>query len=75
MTLQHPEVNEVVNEYILTQISSKKVTYKDMEDESQCDEFDLTLVIAHDTPPFVRPYSVDPSVLRLKYYIVLTSRR
>ncbi|CAG7825302.1 unnamed protein product [Allacma fusca] len=75
MTLQHPEMNEVVNEFVLTQLSSKKVAYKDIEDESQCDEFDLTLLIAHDTPPFARPYSVDPSVLRLKYYIVLTSRR
>ena len=62
-------------EYILVQISSKKIVYKDIDDERQYDEFDLTLLIAHDAPPFVRPYSVDPSVLRLKYYIILTSRR
>jgi len=56
-------------------MSSKKIVYRDVDDERQCDEFDLTLLIAHDSPPLLNPYSVDPSVLRLKYYIILTSRR
>jgi len=64
-----------VNEYILVYNSLRKVAYIDKEDESQCDEFDMTLLMANDLPPYVRPYSVDPSVLKVKYYIVLTSRR
>lgn len=43
--------------------------------QQNLDEFDLTLVIAHDYPSANRAFVPNFQGLRVKYYIVLTSRR
>jgi hypothetical protein len=53
----------------------KKVVYRESEEERLYEEFDLSLLTAHDSPASGNPYSSDPSVLKMKYYILLTSRR
>lgn len=53
---------------------TKKVAYN-ADEERQCNEVDFVLLVAYDAPLMIRPYSSDPSVLRLKYYVLLISRR
>lgn len=59
-------------EYVLVQIASTpKMSYKDAQDCQQTDDFDVTLIIS-------RPYpcqETSTTVLELKYYLILTSRR
>lgn len=62
-------------DYALVYTLSKKVAYRESEDESHLGEFEMSLVISHDVQPGGRGFNKDPSVLRIKYYIVLTSRR
>lgn len=54
---------------------TKRVAYRESEDESHLGEFEMSLVISHDVLSGGRVYNTDPSVLKIKYYIVLTSRR
>lgn len=75
-----PEDNS--SEYVLVHHMSRKVSYRSSEREvdqgdaqQTQDEFDLTLVIAHDYPTSSRDFVPDYQGLRVKYYIVLTSRR
>ncbi|KAF4533500.1 hypothetical protein B566_EDAN000985 [Ephemera danica] len=59
------------NEYVLVQLkNTHPVTYKDNHDMKQTDDFDVTLIVAHE--------NIDGSgsnTLHLKYFIILTSRR
>lgn len=77
---------EDTSEYVLVHNSwSRKVSYRssDRGEDHQTtepptqtlDEFDLTLVIAHDYPSSSREFVPSSQGLRIKYYIVLTSRR
>uniref|UniRef100_T1IR37 A-kinase anchor protein 2 C-terminal domain-containing protein n=1 Tax=Strigamia maritima TaxID=126957 RepID=T1IR37_STRMM len=63
---------DVDNEYVLVQISHKKVSYKDGNEMRRTDDFDISLLISHDKTP--RDDS-DQFTLVLKYFIILTSRR
>ncbi|XP_054280353.1 KICSTOR complex protein SZT2-like isoform X2 [Macrosteles quadrilineatus] len=58
------------SEYVLVQqqSSATQVMYRDSQDNKQVYEYDIVLVVANEE-------SSDPSILRLCYYILLTSRR
>ncbi|XP_046683213.1 KICSTOR complex protein SZT2-like isoform X2 [Homalodisca vitripennis] len=57
------------NEYVLIQrSSSSQLMYRDIQDNKQVYEYDIVLIVASEESP-------DPTVLRLRYFILLTSRR
>lgn len=59
-------------EYILVQVTSTpQVSYKDSQDRQHTDDFDITLVVYN----LCTPYSPQDTVLHLKYYLILTSKR
>jgi len=59
------------NEYVLVQLqSTPHITYCDVHDTKHTDDFDATLIVAHDGDN-----ASDHSNLHIKYYIILTSRR
>jgi hypothetical protein len=59
------------NEYVLVQLESiQHITYRDAHHNKHTDDFDATLIVAHD-----RDDESDQSNLHMKYYIILTSRR
>ncbi|PSN35424.1 hypothetical protein C0J52_13195, partial [Blattella germanica] len=65
------DVDSDDNEYVLVQLeSTPHVTYKDVHDMKHTDDFDATLIVAHD-----REDESDLNSLHIKYYIILTSRR
>jgi hypothetical protein len=56
---------------VLVQLESMPhLTYRDVHDMKHTDDFDVTLIVAHD-----RDDELDQSNLHIKYYIILTSRR
>ncbi|KAG8256869.1 hypothetical protein J6590_061152 [Homalodisca vitripennis] len=56
------------NEYVLIQrSSSSQLMYRDIQDNKQVYEYDIVLIVASEESP-------DPTVLRLRYFILLTSR-
>ncbi|XP_075219216.1 KICSTOR complex protein SZT2-like isoform X2 [Lycorma delicatula] len=64
------DVSSVESEYVLVQLSqTPHITYKDAHDMKQTDDFDVTLIVSHDDN------CSDQTVLSLKYYLLLTSRR
>lgn len=66
----HP--NESDNDYVLVQVTSTpQVTYTDSQDLEQTDDFDVTLIITN----LGAPALPNERVLRLKFYIIVTSRR
>ncbi|XP_063220375.1 KICSTOR complex protein SZT2-like isoform X2 [Bacillus rossius redtenbacheri] len=68
------------NEYVLVRLdSTPHVTYRDLDDTKHTDDFDVTVVVFHETESGDegRDASVkdDQNLILLKYYIILTSRR
>lgn len=64
--------NEEECEYVLVHIShTPQVSYKDSQDCKHSDDFDVTLIV--NRTGF--PYESWETILHLKFYIILTSRR
>ena len=60
------------NEYIIVQMSNtRQVSFNDSEGREHTDDFDVTVIVTYLNP-------IDEllfNTIRLKYYVVLTSRR
>ncbi|XP_049806805.1 KICSTOR complex protein SZT2-like [Schistocerca nitens] len=71
------EVFRMDNEYVLVQLeNTPHITYKDAHDVKRTDDFDITLIVSHNSFLYDQAEkSIEESTLRLKYYIILTSRR
>lgn len=63
--------SELDTEYALVEISSKKVSYRDVNDVQQTDSFFVGILTIHDTSPAF----VEHGLLALGFYILLTSQR
>ncbi|XP_052124949.1 KICSTOR complex protein SZT2 isoform X2 [Frankliniella occidentalis] len=60
------------SEFVLVQHkTTPHLSYRDVHDLKQTDDFDVTLIVTHDPSPELP----DQNQLKLKYFIVLTSRR
>lgn len=63
---------ETDNDYVLVQVTSvPQVMYKDSQDRQQTDDFNITLIVTN----LGLTRQLHDNVLRLKFYIVVTSRR
>ena len=60
-------------EYLLARITQHRVTFKDQEDVRRTDDFDVSLVLSYDS--FGQGLGQQASKLRLKYFVIMTSRR
>jgi len=65
---------EFDTEFVLVQVSSHKVTFRDNQDAKRVDEFDVSLLISYDACPNGL-LDNQKSVLSLKYFVLMTSKR
>ncbi|CAG2181387.1 unnamed protein product, partial [Oppiella nova] len=59
---------ELTTEYVLVELSSHRVPYKDTNDIRQVDNFDVGVLITHD-------FCNNNNTLSLKFFVLLTSQR
>jgi len=64
---------EFDNEFILVQVSTHRVPYRDHQDAKRVDEFDVSLIISYDACP--AELDNQKNVLSLKYFVLMTSKR
>ncbi|ETE66408.1 Protein SZT2, partial [Ophiophagus hannah] len=63
------------NEYALVSIWNSSGSYKDSEGLRHHDDFDVSLLVCHSAVPFEDQSEVDRHMLRLQYYVIMTSQR
>ncbi|XP_054706833.1 LOW QUALITY PROTEIN: KICSTOR complex protein SZT2-like [Uloborus diversus] len=63
--------SNIDTEFALIELSAQKASYKDFNDICQMGNFDVGLLINHNTSEL----TADPNSLVLNYYIILTSQR
>uniref|UniRef100_A0A8C5Q215 SZT2 subunit of KICSTOR complex n=1 Tax=Leptobrachium leishanense TaxID=445787 RepID=A0A8C5Q215_9ANUR len=63
------------NEYGLVSIWNSAGMYKDSEGLRHHDDFDVSLLVCHNAVPFEEQPEQDRHVLRLRYYVIMTSQR
>ncbi|XP_053324892.1 KICSTOR complex protein SZT2 [Spea bombifrons] len=68
-------VNGEQNEYGLVSIWNSSGTYKDSEGLKHHDDFDVSLLVCHSAVPFEEQSDQDRHVLRLRFYVIMTSQR
>ncbi|KAG8132270.1 hypothetical protein E2320_010139 [Naja naja] len=63
------------NEYALVSIWNSSGSYKDSEGLRHHDDFDVSLLVCHSAVPFEDQSEADRHMLRLQYYVIMTSQR
>ncbi|XP_046713542.1 KICSTOR complex protein SZT2 isoform X6 [Silurus meridionalis] len=64
-----------LHEYALVALWNSSGTYKDLEGLRHHDDFDVSLLVCHDAPPFEEQSEGERHLLRLRYYVIMTSQR
>ncbi|XP_075901818.1 KICSTOR complex protein SZT2 [Nelusetta ayraudi] len=62
-------------EYALVSLWNSSGTYKDLEGVHNHDDFDVTLVVCHNAAPFEEQSDGERHLLRLRFYVIMTSQR
>ncbi|KAM3915556.1 KICSTOR complex protein SZT2 isoform 2-T2 [Leptodactylus fuscus] len=63
------------NEYGLVSIWNSSGLYKDSEGTQHHDDFDVSLLVCHSAAPFEEQTEQQRHVLRLRFYVIMTSQR
>ncbi|XP_067324031.1 KICSTOR complex protein SZT2 isoform X1 [Anolis sagrei] len=63
------------NEYALVSIWNSSGSYKDSEGLRHHDDFDVSMLVCHSAPPFEDQSEADRLMLRLHFYVIMTSQR
>ncbi|TVK90578.1 KICSTOR complex protein SZT2 [Bagarius yarrelli] len=64
-----------LHEYALVALWNSSGTYKDLEGLRHHDDFDVSLLVCHDAAPFEEQSDGERHLLRLRYYVIMTSQR
>ncbi|XP_075176564.1 KICSTOR complex protein SZT2 isoform X2 [Anomaloglossus baeobatrachus] len=63
------------NEYGMVSIWNSSGLYKDSEGAQHHDDFDVSLLVCHSAAPFEEQSEQERHVLRLRFYVIMTSQR
>ncbi|KAL8178837.1 UNVERIFIED_CONTAM: hypothetical protein K2H54_057134 [Gekko kuhli] len=63
------------NEYALVSIWNSSGSYKDSEGLRHHDDFDVSLLVCHSAAPFEEQSEAERHMLRLNFYVIMTSQR
>lgn len=64
-----------LHEYALVAVWNSSGSYKDLEGLNHHDDFDVSLVVCHNAAPFEEQSDVERHLLRLGFYVIMTSQR
>nr|XP_057930082.1 KICSTOR complex protein SZT2 isoform X1 [Doryrhamphus excisus] len=64
-----------LHEYALVALWNSSGSYKDLEGLHHHDDFDVSLVVCHNAAPFEDQSDGERHLLRLHFYVIMTSRR
>ncbi|KAM4739339.1 KICSTOR complex protein SZT2 isoform 2-T2 [Anableps anableps] len=64
-----------LHEYALVALWNSSGSYKDLEGLHHHDDFDVSLVVCHNALPFEEQSDGERHLLRLRFYVVMTSQR
>ncbi|KAG2461412.1 SZT2 protein, partial [Polypterus senegalus] len=67
--------NSELPEYALVALWNSSGSYKDSEGLRHHDDFDVSLLVCHACAPFEEQSEVERNLLRLTYYVIMTSQR
>uniref|UniRef100_A0A3B3D587 SZT2 subunit of KICSTOR complex n=1 Tax=Oryzias melastigma TaxID=30732 RepID=A0A3B3D587_ORYME len=62
-------------EYALVDLWTSSGSYKDLEGLQHHDDFDVSLVVCHNAAPFEEQSDSERHLLRLRFFIIMTSQR
>ncbi|XP_046872188.1 KICSTOR complex protein SZT2 isoform X2 [Hypomesus transpacificus] len=63
------------HEYALVALWNSSGSYKDLEGLRHHDDFDVSLLVCHNAAPFEEQSEGERHLLRLRYYVIMTSQR
>ncbi|KAJ7332849.1 hypothetical protein JRQ81_015029 [Phrynocephalus forsythii] len=63
------------NEYALVSIWNSSGSYKDSEGLRHHDDFDVSMLVCHSAAPFEEQSEAERHMLRLHFYVIMTSQR
>ncbi|XP_056460489.1 KICSTOR complex protein SZT2 isoform X3 [Gadus chalcogrammus] len=63
------------HEYALVALWNSSGSYKDPEGLQHYDDFDVSLLVCHNAAPFEEQLEGDRHVLKLRFYVIMTSQR
>ncbi|XP_030063288.1 KICSTOR complex protein SZT2 isoform X2 [Microcaecilia unicolor] len=63
------------NEYALVSVWNSSGSYKDSEGLRHHDDFDVSLLVCHSALPFEEQSEMERNILRLCFYVIMTSQR
>ncbi|XP_069574569.1 KICSTOR complex protein SZT2 [Brachyistius frenatus] len=64
-----------LHEYALVVLWNSSGSYKDLEGLHHHDDFDVSLVVCHNAAPFEEQSDGERHLLRLRFYVIMTSQR
>ncbi|XP_062252253.1 KICSTOR complex protein SZT2 isoform X5 [Platichthys flesus] len=64
-----------LHEYALVSLWNSSGSYKDLEGLHHHDDFDVSLVVCHNAAPFEEQSDGERHLLRLRFYVIMTSQR
>ncbi|KAL6108601.1 szt2 [Pungitius sinensis] len=64
-----------LHEYALVALWNSSGSYKDLEGLHHHDDFDVSLVVCHNASPFEEQSDGERYLLRLRFYVIMTSQR
>ncbi|XP_078141687.1 SZT2 subunit of KICSTOR complex [Centroberyx gerrardi] len=64
-----------LHEYALVALWNSSGSYKDLEGLHHHDDFDVSLLVSHNAAPFEEQSEGERHLLRLRYYVIMTSQR
>ncbi|KAM3876225.1 KICSTOR complex protein SZT2 [Diretmus argenteus] len=64
-----------LHEYALVALWNSSGSYKDLEGLHHHDDFDVSLLVCHNAAPFEEQSEGERHLLRLRYYVIMTSQR
>ncbi|XP_066547973.1 SZT2 subunit of KICSTOR complex isoform X3 [Amia ocellicauda] len=64
-----------LHEYALVALWNSSGSYKDLEGLRHHDDFDVSLLVCHNAAPFEEQSEGERHLLRLRYYVIMTSQR
>ncbi|XP_030582788.1 KICSTOR complex protein SZT2 isoform X3 [Archocentrus centrarchus] len=64
-----------LHEYALVALWNSSGSYKDLEGLPHHDDFDVSLVVCHNAAPFEEQSDGERHLLRLRFYVIMTSQR
>uniref|UniRef100_A0A3B4B0F0 Uncharacterized protein n=1 Tax=Periophthalmus magnuspinnatus TaxID=409849 RepID=A0A3B4B0F0_9GOBI len=64
-----------LHEYALVALWTSSGSYKDLEGLHHHDDFDVSLVVCHNAVPFEEQSDKERHLLRLRFYVLMTSQR